>query len=37
MVALETNERSVRAYAKMGFQPVSRDEAAGTVTLAKSL
>ena len=37
MVALETNERSVRAYAKMGFQPVSRDEATGTVTLAKSL
>jgi RimJ/RimL family protein N-acetyltransferase len=37
MVALEDNERSIRAYEKMGFQFVSRHEEDGTVTLAKSL
>jgi RimJ/RimL family protein N-acetyltransferase len=37
MIALENNERSIRAYEKMGFAFVSRDDEAGTVTLDKSL
>ena len=35
MTALETNERSLRAYGKMGFELLSRDDEAGTVTLQK--
>lgn len=37
MTALATNERSLRAYGKMGFEPVPLEVAAGTVVMAKSL
>lgn len=37
MTALETNERSLNAYRKAGFQFLRRDETEGTVTLEKQL
>ena len=37
MTALETNERSLNAYRKAGFELLARDEAEGTVTLEKQL
>ena len=37
MIAQETNQRSIRAYEKMGFVFVSRDNEQRTLTLAKSL
>ena len=37
MTALATNERSVRAYRKIGFEMVTLDVVAGTVVMAKTL
>ena len=37
MTALTKNERSLRAYEKSGFQPLKRDDVAGTVVMVKTL